>query len=121
MSNPSGRLCSAGHPPTGSRSWGGGFERGGFQFQLLDESGQPIGDVFSTNSMDHARSDELPTGRTYTLHELPLTRPGITPAPDQPVELNKGRVVVRVINQVSQPGGYAPDRRPNRPAGSSQP
>jgi deferrochelatase/peroxidase EfeB len=82
------------------------FERGGFGFQLLDESGQPVGDTFVTDSMGHAQSDDVPTGHIYTLHELPTDRAGITPAPDQPVTLDHRRVVVKVMNEVNQAPGY---------------
>jgi hypothetical protein len=77
-------------------------ERGGFQFQLLDSSGNMVSE-FVTDSKGHAQSGEVSVG-TYTLHEVPPDPARqIQPAPDQTIELKSKHEVVQVRNSVTQP------------------
>lgn len=80
------------------------FERGGFTFQLIDSNGTVVTE-FTTDSKGHAQSAEVPLG-TYTLRELPTTRPNIAIAADQMVILDSKHEVVVIQNTVTQPGGY---------------
>jgi hypothetical protein len=86
---------------------GARFERGGFQFQVIDQQTGQVVDTMTTDSKGHARSGDLPTGRTYILHELPnQSRPEVQAAADESFELTEHRIVLRPVNTVVQPGGY---------------
>lgn len=82
-------------------------ELGGFGFQLFDQtSGQPVGEVFTTNSAGHAMSGKVDVGTTVILREVSVL-PGFTPAGDISVALDGAHAVVQVTNTVQSGGsGY---------------
>lgn len=70
----------------------------GFSFQLTTADGTPVGNVFTTDAVGHALSDEVPTGE-YLLTELP-PRPPLTAITPMPVTLKSAREPVPVTNLV---------------------
>lgn len=80
-------------------------ERGGFIFQLNDAAGTPIGESFTTDSTGRAVSPPVPSGETYTLHEVAVNGP-FTAGADVQVNLAGHRVQIDVVNTatVTNPG-----------------
>jgi Dyp-type peroxidase family len=82
------------------------FERGGFEFQIIDAAGQVL-DTLTTDTAGHAQSIELPMNASYTLHEANQPQiPNLQPTPDIQFTLDERHKVIPVINTVSQPGPY---------------
>lgn len=81
-------------------------ERGGFVFQLLDNAGEPIGASFTSDSTGRAVSPPVAVGEGYVLRELEVNGP-FEPAADQPVILDRRRIVIEVVNRATRPNpGY---------------
>jgi Dyp-type peroxidase family len=82
------------------------FERGGFEFQILDSDGQVL-DTLTTDTAGHAQSVELPMSAAYTLRETNHPQiPNLQPTSDIQFTLDERRKVISVMNTVSQPGPY---------------
>lgn len=80
------------------------FERGGFQFRVLDAQQQPVpGSEFATNSTGRGICPvELQLGQSYTLDEQ--ASPVANVALQQtPFEMEKRAQQLRIVNQVTQP------------------
>lgn len=81
------------------------FERHGFTFQILDASGQSVGEVFTTDSTGRALFDgELTLGQTYTLRETFSPVPNV-PLVDRSFVMVKANFQLPVENTVTVPNG----------------
>lgn len=80
-------------------------ERDGFVLQLNDAAGTPICESFTTDSTGRAVSPPVPSGETYTLHEVTVDGP-FTAAADVQVNLSGPRIHIEVVNTatVTNPG-----------------
>jgi hypothetical protein len=79
------------------------FERRGFSFRVVDEQGQPIGADFTTDSTGRAVfAGELNLDRTYTLQEVAVPVPNVTPSTVSFV-MDKANKQMMVDNFVTQP------------------
>lgn len=80
-------------------------ELGGFTFQIATPDGTPIGVPFTTNSVGHALSEDIPAG-DYQLTEVNVPAP-FSPAAPQPFTLKSGQELIHVTN-TAPPGlpGY---------------
>jgi Dyp-type peroxidase family len=83
------------------------FDRAGFEFEIVDEQGQRVGDVLRTNSAGRAVSDRLAAGKTYTVRELPTSRPNIQTAPPQTLLLDRSRVFLEFANTLTADSPYS--------------
>lgn len=82
------------------------FERGGFEFQIIDSGGQVL-DTLTTDTAGHAQSAELPMNATYTLRETNHPAiPNLQATPDIQFTLDERHKVIPVMNTVSEPGPY---------------
>jgi Dyp-type peroxidase family len=75
-------------------------ERGGFTFQLIGPDAQSVGEPFTTSSAGRAISPSVPRDVTYALHET-TARNGFDLVPDQPVLIDRRRVMVHVVNKLT--------------------
>ena len=84
------------------------FERRGFGFQVLDGQGQPIGEVFTTDSTGRAVfGGQLELETTYTLQEVVLPIANVAPSAtsfvmDSP---NKQLMIENTVTQPNSPYG----------------
>jgi hypothetical protein len=76
----------------------------GAGFQIFDQAtGNPIGDVFSTDPRGHATSPDVPVRVPLILREVqPL--PNTQPSDPVPVTVQHRREVLRVDNRTAAPG-----------------
>lgn len=84
-------------------------ELGGIGFQLfVADGGNPVGEVFHTNTTGRAISPKAPTNVPLLVREL-APPAGIPPAADTPVTLTQRAQPIEVTNVVTQPvPGYQP-------------
>lgn len=78
----------------------------GIGFQVLAAADRsPIGEVFRTDSAGHATSPELPLNSPFILVEVEPP-PGASPPAETQLQLDRPSVLVRLDNQLQQPGAY---------------
>lgn len=83
------------------------FERGGFKFQVQDETGVPVvGSEFETVSSGRGVCPvELEIGKNYRLVELSSPHPSVTLTTTS-FTMQKRNEHLQVVNTLAQPGGY---------------
>lgn len=79
------------------------FERAGFVFQILDASGQQVGQNFTSTSSGRAVfGHDLDIGSTYTVIEVTSPIP-VSPVPPVTFKMTRPNEQVRILNTVPQP------------------
>jgi Dyp-type peroxidase family len=79
------------------------FERGGFVFQVVDSTGQPVGGQFTSDSTGRAIAPvELKLDESYTLQELGSPVPNVQ-LTNLTFDMDKRHKELLLINQVTQP------------------